>query len=121
MFNGSLRFRLTQAARKIRRFVKSTFRYRQALEGIELRRGECNRCGRCCKILFRCPFLREEDGSFSCRIYGHHFAACKLFPLQPADLAELGGECTYTFVTPEQAAREAVKPAEPGERLWQVS
>ena len=112
MLNGSLRFRLAQAAGKIRRFAKSTFRYRQALAGIELRRGECNRCGRCCKILFRCPFLREEGESYSCRIYGRHFTACKLFPLEPADLAELGGECTYTFVTAEQATRE---------RLWQIS
>src|SRR5437867_262532 len=106
MRGATLRFRLGQAAGKIRRFYKSTFTPRAAAKLVELRRGECNRCGRCCKILFRCPFLREEGETFSCRIYGHHFAACKLFPLEPQDLAELGGECTFTFITPQQARLE---------------
>jgi len=119
MQSPALKFRLTQAVGKIRRFYKSTFTLRKAVQLTELRRGECNRCGRCCKILFRCPFLREEAGAYSCRIYGHHFTACKLFPLEPKDIAELGGECTFYFVTPQQAARERAQ--EPQERLWQIS
>ena len=119
MRSARLRFRLGQAVGKIRRFYKSTFRYRKAARGLELRRGECNRCGRCCKILFRCPFLIEEGDSYSCRIYGHHFTACKLFPLEPADLAELDGECTFYFVSP-QAVHDAA-PEEPRERLCQIS
>jgi len=122
MRNGALTFRLAQAAGKLRRFYKSTFRRRHAEAGVALRRGECNRCGRCCKILFRCPFLREANGEYSCRIYGHHFTACKLFPLEPADLAELDGECTFTFVTPASGAAGSTKPvAGPGERVWQIS
>jgi len=112
MRNGAFKFRLAQAAGKLRRFYKSTFRYRQALEGIELRRGECNRCGRCCKILFRCPFLIEEGDSFRCRIYGRHFTACKLFPLEAADLAELDGECTFHFAKPEKVIWAASSPAQ---------
>lgn len=121
MRRSALRFRLSQAAGKIRRFYKSTFRHREARRSIVLRRGECNRCGRCCKILFRCPFLREESETYSCRIYGHHFTACKLFPIEPADLAELDGECTFYFVTPEQVARAGRANKEPRERLWQIS
>jgi hypothetical protein len=122
MRNGALRFRLAQAAGKIRRFYKSTFRYRQAEQGLALRRGECNRCGRCCKILFRCPFLREENGEYSCRIYGRHFTACKLFPLEQADLAELDGECTFTFVTPPPAAgKTAGGMGETRDMVWRIS
>ena len=48
------------------------------------RQGECNRCGACCKILFRCPFLgTDADGQYTCRIYEKRFAQCRLFPLHP--------------------------------------
>jgi hypothetical protein len=62
------------------------------------RKGECNRCGACCKILFRCPFLAtDDDGQYTCRIYDKRFAQCRLFPQHAQDLVELGGECSYTF------------------------
>ena len=88
-------------AGKVRRFMLVQFRPGYVARQTALREGECNRCGRCCKILFRCPFLIEEGTEFRCRIYGRHFTACKLFPLDAADLAELDGEWTSTFVKPE--------------------
>ena len=123
MRNGALRFRINQAVGKIRRFYKATFRTREVADLLQLRHGDCNRCGRCCKILFRCPFLREEGDQYSCRIYGHHFAACKLFPIEPRDLLELGGECTYYFVNPRVPVGEpaADMPGRSQERLWQIS
>jgi hypothetical protein len=67
-------------------------------------RGECNRCGLCCKIQFECPFLIDE-GPFNtrCSIYTtpHAPQACLKFPLDPMDLRllqrEVGNACTFYY------------------------
>lgn len=67
-------------------------------------RGECNRCGLCCKIQFRCPFFVDE-GPYNtrCAIYTtpHAPAACVKFPLDPLDLKmlqrEVGNACTFYY------------------------
>jgi Fe-S-cluster containining protein len=83
---------------KTRRFVQSSLLRQDPEPLLAKRRGECNRCGACCKILFRCPFLgTDADGQYTCRIYEKRFSQCRLFPLHAADLAELS-ECSYTFV-----------------------
>jgi Fe-S-cluster containining protein len=83
---------------KTRRFVQATFE-RQDLDALlAKRKGECNRCGACCKILFRCPFLgTDAEGHYTCRIYEKRFSQCRLFPLHAADLLELQEQCSYTF------------------------
>ncbi|MDQ3584472.1 MAG: hypothetical protein M3407_01735, partial [Acidobacteriota bacterium] len=64
------KFRARQAQGKLRRFVSSNFRKQEVIEALALRRGECNRCGACCEILFKCPFLKKhEDGTTTCGIY----------------------------------------------------
>ena len=85
---------------KTRRFVQSSL-LRQDTAGLLARRhGECNRCGACCKILFRCPFLgTDEEGQYTCRIYEKRFAQCRMYPLHTKDLLELQGQCSYTFET----------------------
>jgi Fe-S-cluster containining protein len=84
---------------KVRRFVQASVKGQDPEPLLEKRRGECNRCGACCKILFRCPFLgTDAEGQYTCRIYDKRFAQCRLFPLHAADLLELGEECSYTFV-----------------------
>ncbi len=58
-------------------------------------RGGCNRCGLCCKIVFRCPFFYENGETTACLIYTsekHFPAACVAFPFDPADLAEVQRE-----------------------------
>jgi hypothetical protein len=99
---------------KARRFVQATLRRPEETEALLARRGgECNRCGECCKILFRCPFLAtDEEGQHTCRIYEKRFAQCRLFPLHAADLRELGGQCSYTF-EPEAARRPLGPLADP--------
>jgi Fe-S-cluster containining protein len=83
---------------KTRRFVQSTLLRQDAEPLLAKRRGDCNRCGACCKILFRCPFLgTDSDGQYTCRIYDKRFAQCRLYPLHAADLRELEGQCSYTF------------------------
>jgi hypothetical protein len=67
-------------------------------------RGECNRCGLCCKIQFKCPFF-TENGPYdtSCSIYttDHAPSACLKFPLDPMDLKllqrEVGHACTFYY------------------------
>ena len=68
------------------------------------RRGECNRCGLCCKILFQCEFFIDE-GPYNtrCSIYTtpHAPSACLHFPVDPLDLKllqrEIGHACTFYY------------------------
>jgi Fe-S-cluster containining protein len=90
-----------QARGKLRRFVQATLLRENTEALLAQRQGDCNRCGACCKILFRCPFLGEDAaGQFTCRIYQQRFSQCRLFPLHARDLAELEGQCSYTFAAP---------------------
>jgi Fe-S-cluster containining protein len=57
------------------------------------RTGECDRCGECCKILFRCPFYDDAKG---CTVYDHRPPSCRLYPIIPADLKEVS-RCSYSF------------------------
>lgn len=102
---GRLRFRVRQLSGKIRRFFRASIYTAGNEELLSRRRGECTRCGACCKILIRCPFLVESPENapgeiYSCSIYGRHFNQCRLFPIVPRDLLEIEEECGYTFVEP---------------------
>ncbi len=58
-------------------------------------RGGCNRCGLCCKIVFRCPFFYEDGQTTACMIYTsekHAPPPCVVFPIDPGDLAEVQRE-----------------------------
>jgi uncharacterized protein len=96
---------------KLRRFVQSTV-LRENVEGLIARRqGECNRCGACCKILFRCPFLATDaDGQYTCRIYELRFAQCRMFPVHSRDLLDVD-ECSYTFADDAEPAPALGAPA----------
>jgi hypothetical protein len=96
---GDAKFRARQAQGKLRRFVNAHFRGRAVGAALALRRGECNRCGACCEILFKCPFLRRHaDGTTSCGIYSDRPNQCRLFPIDWRDLEEVRGRCSYYFV-----------------------
>ncbi len=70
------------------------------------KRGECNRCGLCCKIVYRCPFFVENENTTACTIYTspQDFPpACVIFPIDPIDLAEVQREvapapCPFYFI-----------------------
>ena len=98
---------------KARRFVQATLARQDTDALVAKRHGECNRCGACCKILFKCPFLgTDAEGQYTCRIYEKRFAQCRLYPLRAADLRELEGQCSYTFAA-ESASAEAALAARP--------
>ena len=101
---------LIQAAGKIRRFLLLRFRASYVEEQLDLRQGECNQCGNCCEILFRCPFLvKVEDGSSLCSIYENRPKQCAAFPINQACLAEVSFDCSYTFA--EAGAVVQIQPA----------
>ena len=93
------RFRARQVQGKLRRFVSSNFRRQEVIESLALRRGDCNRCGACCEILFKCPFLKKHgDGTTSCGIYEDRPNQCRLFPIEKRDLEEVRGQCSFYFI-----------------------
>jgi Fe-S-cluster containining protein len=100
-----------QVRGKVRRFIQASVLKEDTDALLARRKGECNRCGACCKILFQCPFLgTDSEGQYTCRIYDQRFAQCRLFPLHARDLQELGEECSYTFdaeTQPEPSAAPA--------------
>ncbi|HEV7906371.1 MAG TPA: YkgJ family cysteine cluster protein, partial [Pyrinomonadaceae bacterium] len=93
------KFRARQAQGKLRRFVSANFRKQEVIDALALRRGECNRCGACCEILFKCPFLKKhEDGTSTCGIYEDRPNQCRLFPIERRDLDEVRGQCSFYFI-----------------------
>jgi len=88
-----------QAQGKIRRFVNTNFRKQETVANLALRRGECNRCGACCELVFKCPFLKKTpDGTSLCGIYENRPNSCRLFPIEQRDIREVKGTCSYYFI-----------------------
>jgi hypothetical protein len=93
------KFRARQAQGKVRRFVSANFRKEEVVASLALRRGECNRCGACCEILFKCPFLKKhDDGTTTCGVYEDRPNQCRLFPIEKRDLEEVRGTCSFYFI-----------------------
>src|ERR1043165_4874626 len=93
------KMRARQVQGKLRRFVNVNFRKNEVIEKLALRQGECNRCGACCEILFKCPFLKKHrDGTTSCGIYEDRPSQCRLYPIDRRDLAEVRGSCSFYFI-----------------------
>ena len=93
------KFRAKQAQGKLRRFVRIRFKRDEVIEALALRRGDCNRCGACCEILFKCPFLKKHgDGTTTCGIYEDRPTQCRLFPLDRRDIQEVRGTCSFYFI-----------------------
>ena len=93
------KFRARQAQGKLRRFMNINFRKEEVVAALALRRGECNRCGACCEILFKCPFLKKHrDGTTTCGIYEDRPSQCRLYLIERRDLEEVRGTCSYYFI-----------------------
>jgi len=74
------------------------------------RRGECARCGACCKLMFRCPYLKESDGGTECVRHGTRWENCRVFPIDERDIADRdlvskNGPCGYSFEPSKRSAR----------------
>ncbi|MCX7934083.1 MAG: hypothetical protein N3A66_02355 [Planctomycetota bacterium] len=92
---------------KIKRLVMGHFAKAYVARQEQRRRGACQRCGACCRLVFICPFLQtHEDGSTTCRIHVRRPLNCRVFPIDEGCLRERDAvlperPCGYSFV-PEQ-------------------
>ena len=94
-----------QLLRKLRRFYLGTFRPDYIQESVQTKRsGDCHRCGACCELLFKCPFLGRDGQNLPyCRIYGDlRPANCRNYPFDQID-SEIAG-CGFTF--PQDSKQE---------------
>jgi hypothetical protein len=69
------------------------------------RQGDCNRCGLCCQLVFKCPSLRYEDGLAACGRYESRPTNCANFPINEADLDDVRRiaphtACSFSFASP---------------------
>ena len=77
----------------MRRFALSHFKRSYVEEQARKRQGECRRCGDCCRIIVRCPFLKGRN---HCVIYNKRSAQCKMFPIDERDLRDVP-TCVFRF------------------------
>jgi uncharacterized protein (UPF0248 family) len=79
---------------KARRFLLCEFFPGYLQRSLASRAGKCKQCGRCCRIVFECPQLKDN----LCRIYYQgRSKVCRTFPIDPRDLKEVDGLCGYFF------------------------
>ena len=98
-----LRAKCRQGTGKIRRLLIVKLRKEYVQRQERLRRGECKRCGACCKLLFNCPYLHEHpDGTYSCAIHQKRPHNCRIFPIDENDIKDRdtkypGRPCGFYF------------------------
>lgn len=85
---------IKQAWGVVRRFYLVHVHPRYVREQREKRRGECSRCGDCCLLVMRCPFLEDEN---QCSIYEKRSEQCRMFPIDDRDLKDCP-TCSFRFV-----------------------
>jgi len=98
------RSKVGQALRKARRFYLGTFRPEQIEKTIaETRKGDCHRCGLCCELIYKCPFLGRDGQNLPyCRIYGDlRPANCRNYPFDALD-SEVDS-CGFTFAAAKES------------------
>lgn len=71
----------------------------EILETYKTRKGECKRCGKCCKPSFRCANLTYDyNGRSCCKINGSKPQLCKLYPFNDKDFFKhLRSTCGYRY------------------------
>ena len=89
---------LSQVLRKLRRAYFAIFHREYVRQTIAAEReGECHRCGACCALVYRCPFLGHDAQNLPyCRIYGDlRPGSCKNYPFDRVD-SEIE-QCGFRF------------------------
>ena len=102
--------RLQHGLGKIRRFYYWTLRREYIARSHARRNGECARCGACCKLMFRCPWLDESGDVPVCVRHQSRPMNCKVYPIDEADLADRDiilpeRKCGYGFAVENGARR----------------
>jgi len=102
---------------KLRRQYLVLFRPGYVQSSLERRRGECDRSGACCVLMYHCAFLREDADQPGCRIYRVRPKVCSVFPIDERDLRDRDlimpdHPCGFSFV-PEGVTAPVNPPARP--------
>jgi hypothetical protein len=87
-----------QFLRKARRAWLGNFRPEYIQKAIQdTRTGDCHRCGACCELIYKCPFLGRDGQNLPyCRVYGDlRPANCRNYPFDAVD-SEID-KCGYKF------------------------
>ena len=97
-----LRSRLENAWGTYRRMHLYWFRGDYIKRQAARRQGDCNRCGLCCQLVFKCQHLRYENGLASCGRYHNRPPNCSNFPINQADLDDVRriaphASCSFSF------------------------
>jgi hypothetical protein len=100
--------KLTQLSNKVRRLLLCTMKPDYIKQQELMRGGECVGCGRCCKLVFRCPFLGGTEENPRCEVYDDRPKPCQVFPIDERDLADVNFQCGYFFL-PQQPARDLIQ------------
>ncbi len=79
---------------KVRRYVLSKARPGYVEDARGRRQGDCQRCGACCAIMFRCPLLKDGN---CCSVYEKRPDQCSHFPIDERDLRYLEHVCGFFF------------------------
>ncbi|MFW6333623.1 MAG: YkgJ family cysteine cluster protein [Desulfosalsimonas sp.] len=86
---------------KLRRLCLTTLAPRKTASRMQRRQGNCRQCASCCKFIFRCPMLDENN---LCKIYHSRIRplVCRRFPIDQRDVEDVylssGRRCGYRFV-----------------------
>jgi hypothetical protein len=104
-----LRARLENTLGTYRRMHLHWFKSDYILRQAARRQGDCNRCGLCCQLVFKCQHLRFEDGLASCGRYANRPPNCVNFPINQADLDDV------RRIAPHAACSFSFPPAHAGE------
>jgi uncharacterized protein len=111
--------KISQLGNKFRRLVLCAIRMEYVQQQTALRGGECVGCGRCCKLVYRCPFLGGTDENPRCLVYDDRPKPCQAFPIDERDLVDVNYQCGY-FFQPDTPALDLVQinlPEVPNRRL----
>jgi hypothetical protein len=89
-----------------RRQALTWLRPKYVEQQLAMRKGDCNRCGLCCQLVFKCQFLRHDDeGLAYCGVYKVRPSNCRVFPIDQRDIDDVNrlaphAPCGYSFKPP---------------------
>lgn len=101
------RRRLTFLRIKINDALGTYFQKEATERSMAKRQGDCNRCGACCQLLYRCPYLKQDADGYKCGIYQRRPDQCATYPHNQKVidlLVKAGGSCSYSFREEEPQA-----------------
>jgi len=89
MTNPRFHVRLSLLFGIFRRLRLQVFRPAYVRAQLAARQGECQRCGACCQMAWRCTFLHQPDGKPACAFYKYYrYPNCVNFPIDDRDIAD---------------------------------